>query len=641
MSEMLTWRFPDNNYTNEYGLDTSDMETFKKNPIASLAREICQNSIDASDGTKPTIVEFHLFHVQRENIPGINDLQKEIERCYSYKKDSEKEGKALAHMLKAINKKEIPCLRISDFHTTGIEGAKENSRDTAFYNLTKGSGVSDKAAGSGGSKGIGKFASFVVSDFNTVFYSTLAKDTRAYIGISKLRSRPFQEDKDLLTMGIGYYGRNDKNYPILNDFHLDPEFKRPEEQLGTDVFIIGFKESSDWQDQVVSKVLDSFMVAIVRGELAIKVGDIKVSQATLNNVLQDNNLLNSCSKYERRRIVSQYELLQGGDGVSSNDIEINGQKMATIYLKRYPAEEADRASNQCVMVRYPYMQIKYQRLGAAHNLSGLCIIENNELNKRLRETENPQHTDWELRRLDDDKNRKRETREMKKALEEGINAFVLETLKDPNAKSSDLEGAGEYLPVQDLEGDSQNTVDTNAISLVSQPIKRVKSNSPKVEKSGENGVGLAFTNGSTGGNIEGRTPKPKKERKSAPSEDTENSSSDGGIDPSKNGRALRKVPLSGIRFKTLIQGKNNDEYACLFIATSDVKNCEFAIKMWGEGNDRYDVNIIKASVNGKECLIKDGAVTGFSLKKGEQYRINYQVETKEKFASEVMLYAYR
>ena len=64
MGELLTWRFPDNNYTNEYGLDTSDMETFKKNPIASLAREICQNSIDASDGTKPTLVEFHLFHVQ-------------------------------------------------------------------------------------------------------------------------------------------------------------------------------------------------------------------------------------------------------------------------------------------------------------------------------------------------------------------------------------------------------------------------------------------------------------------------------------------------------------------------------------------------------------------------------------------------
>ena len=42
------WRFPDNNYTSENGLDTSDMEMFKMDPVSSLAREICQNSIDAA-----------------------------------------------------------------------------------------------------------------------------------------------------------------------------------------------------------------------------------------------------------------------------------------------------------------------------------------------------------------------------------------------------------------------------------------------------------------------------------------------------------------------------------------------------------------------------------------------------------------
>lgn len=55
------WRFPDNNYTNENGLDTSDMEMFKKDPVSSLAREICQNSIDAAYGEKPVRVEFSLF----------------------------------------------------------------------------------------------------------------------------------------------------------------------------------------------------------------------------------------------------------------------------------------------------------------------------------------------------------------------------------------------------------------------------------------------------------------------------------------------------------------------------------------------------------------------------------------------------
>ena len=39
------WRFPDNNYTSENGLDTSDMEMFKKDPVSSLAREILDAEI--------------------------------------------------------------------------------------------------------------------------------------------------------------------------------------------------------------------------------------------------------------------------------------------------------------------------------------------------------------------------------------------------------------------------------------------------------------------------------------------------------------------------------------------------------------------------------------------------------------------
>lgn len=42
MCEVL-WRFPGNNYTADNGLDTADMETFKKDAISSLARELCQN----------------------------------------------------------------------------------------------------------------------------------------------------------------------------------------------------------------------------------------------------------------------------------------------------------------------------------------------------------------------------------------------------------------------------------------------------------------------------------------------------------------------------------------------------------------------------------------------------------------------
>lgn len=118
------WRFPDNNYTSENGLDTSDMEMFKKDPVSSLAREICQNSIDAAFGEKPVRVEFSLFQVARGEVPGVDDLAAQIDACYKYKKDSPKEEPTLRELKKSISRDTITCLRVSDFNTSGIFGVQ-------------------------------------------------------------------------------------------------------------------------------------------------------------------------------------------------------------------------------------------------------------------------------------------------------------------------------------------------------------------------------------------------------------------------------------------------------------------------------------------------------------------------------------
>ena len=55
------WRFNHNGYGQGVGLNEGGVETFKDNPDASLAREICQNSIDAGVKGKPAIVEFKTF----------------------------------------------------------------------------------------------------------------------------------------------------------------------------------------------------------------------------------------------------------------------------------------------------------------------------------------------------------------------------------------------------------------------------------------------------------------------------------------------------------------------------------------------------------------------------------------------------
>ena len=43
----IGWNFPSNNYGMVYGIGEAGIETFKGTPYKSLAREICQNSLDA------------------------------------------------------------------------------------------------------------------------------------------------------------------------------------------------------------------------------------------------------------------------------------------------------------------------------------------------------------------------------------------------------------------------------------------------------------------------------------------------------------------------------------------------------------------------------------------------------------------
>lgn len=643
--ENIAWRFPDNRYTNENGLDTSDMEMFKKDPVASLAREICQNSIDASNNDKPVRVEFSLFKTSRNNIPGIEQLTQQINACYEYKKDSLKEGKALTELKKNINQKEITCLRISDFNTTGIIGAKINKSGTPFYNLTKGSGISDKCGSSGGSKGIGKFASFVVSSTNTVFYSTKAcDDSCAYIGISKLRSTPItSQDPDLLTMGIGYYGIGEKNLPILEELNFDPTFKRDDFQYGTDVYIIGFKNSKGWQNDIISKVLESFMVAIMFDKLEVVVDNIILNKNTIKEIIYNDNFQSDRTKTEIKEICAQYELLANSESVIVQELQVDESNSIIIYLKQYKQYDETKSTKHCVIIRYPYMKITHINTGAYMPFSALCIIPDNDLNQKLRAIENPQHTDWEIKRLNDSPEDKRITRTLKKKLETSIKNFIRDILKESTSESTDIEGAGEFLPSQNDAGETlSRPISTEQI--IAQPIVPVKPQTPKTVKSGENGEGYNFTKGDISVNgDDGKKPKKKKEVKPSPNpapKPEPNSDEDTKVNSGKSS-VLRKEPLSGMRYRTVVTDKANGKYDCIFTSKYNEKNCEFIIRLCGEATDKYPVEIISASINSTKCKVKDGKIIELELENGKTYTISYTVKSHEMFASEVILNAYR
>ena len=209
---MTMWRFPSNDHGENKGINDSGVSTFRGTPLKSLAREICQNSLDASNG-ETVLVDFNLFSISSNDIPGKDALKDSFERCLEFWdiQRAKSTRDFFSNALDVISNDDCNILRISDFNTTGLTGSREEL-NTDWTNLTKSSGASDKKGTAGGSYGIGKFAPFTCSEFSTVFYSTYdVNEEEAYQGVSRIVT--FRRNDGETTQGIGYFG-NIRNTPV-------------------------------------------------------------------------------------------------------------------------------------------------------------------------------------------------------------------------------------------------------------------------------------------------------------------------------------------------------------------------------------------------------------------------------------------
>lgn len=631
------WRSPNNDYGPEIGLDNGDVETFKKEPEEALARETGQNSNDARYNSSFTRMEYKLFEVDRDEIPGIDELSNKIEACYEYKKELPKEAVSLKRMLEHSRDKKIKCLRVSDFHTSGLEGVLSNNPEKPFYLLTKGSGISYKGSGAGGSKGIGKYAAFVNSSMNTVFYSTYNKDgEHGYIGVSKLRSAPIPDTDGLMTQGIAYFSRNDKKEPILEELLLDPNFCREEGNYGTDIYIIGFNSGDDWKWSIISKLIESFMVAIKEETLIVDVDDVTVSKDKLPELINDPNLKRVCGKRLYRDIQAQYALLYEDDIVKKT-IDLRELGKVDVYVKKYDANNSDMATQRCVFVRYPYMKIKMSETLSKLPFSAMCVIGDNAINSLLRDVENPQHTDWEFNRLNDDKPLKKKTKDAEKLLRDEIRKFVTEVMLADSSEETDVLGAGEFLPsIENGEAQVEGNTSKKDIIHITK-VRKNKAANPKKEKANEDedtfkhkpggsqGGGVNIPTGGQGGRC-----------------GTSHSRRKNGEDGTDNGGkpSLKKVKLGNVKYKNIVVDEKAGRYDFRFTAPNDEADFEIELKMCGDASDKYSLDIISAEVDGNPCRIENGKVR-MSLSKGVTYVVKYTTNRKSMFSSEVIMNAYR
>ena len=628
------WRFPGNNFAQENGIDTPEMEVFKADPISSISRELCQNSIDARvDQSKPVLVEFRTFQITREKIPNIDELSEAIDNCISYQK-VDKINEQLKTIKNNIDKKELTCLRISDSNTTGLLGisSKDINKKTPFYYLTKGAGISNKTGSTGGSKGIGKFATFVASDINTVFYSTYTKDNEeGFLGISKLCSAKIKNEEQL-TQGTGYFSSTDRNEPILNKINFDPNYKR--NQYGTDIYIVGFKDSSDWINKMIYQITDSFMLAILNKDLVVRVNGIEINSQNLNEIVETYALkLKDITENQLRSLKSQLELLTGRD-VHAELIEINEITSIKIYMKQFLGSKADElATKKITFVRYPYMKIKDSDNVTVLPVSVLCVIERCKLNEKLRDVENAQHTKWELNRVEE--KYKSEIKSSLKLIVERIKAKIREEYQNSETPEIEVEGISDLIPNGEQSPDKGQNQQQREKKFIRTKRKNITPDKPASQTGDdpdgiEPDIGLVSdegedTNLPTGSN-EGR------------GKDKAQGQEPAGIEPSGDQDINKHSKLEGLQFKFISMDNQNYSYKIVFISNADT-NALIQVNSLDDSNGKEKIIINEASFNGASLNIIKNSIE-IELEKEKKYEIFFKTDYKEKFAAEITAYGF-
>lgn len=637
MNEQIKWRFPRGNYSKKRGISSSEFETFKKDPFKSLAREILQNSIDAIDSDEePVRVEFNEFEVNREDVPGIDDFEKELENCLSSWKDDSNCEVVYQTMLEEIRKDRIRCLRISDFNTTGLKGIERNSiENNQFLALTKGTGISKKKPGiSGGSKGVGKYAAYGTSRFSLIFYSTKTiEGHKGSIGVAELVSSEIQDDSAVKdwTQGIGFYSINDYNEPNKQMLDLDPSFKRTE--CGTDIFIIGFKSAENWEKDVINRLLDSFLISIYREKLEIKINDIDINKSNLKDVVFSDLVATK----EKANIISQYRLISNeNNDVKRFDIETDYGTL-DLYVLPLSKSEEEIATHKCVMVRYPFMKIKTLPLSSNIRVSALCIIKNDELGKILLSIENPQHIDWEYKRIEDPSQRK-EIKNTMDDVHQQIQDYVIQCIQSGEVKELDPSGAGDYIPGVDSgenEGlNDENTKGQDKCVVKPSKVNRTTSKKPIREEPDSAGLEPEIGNeGADGDDVEHPTGKNKGHGESRQGGEGQSEKK-----PGEN-IVLAIRELTGIKYRVILMDKNAGKYRVVFDYIENLNNCKLSFFILDDVGHKEKVLIEGVKCNGCEISSSDNFLFGpFFVNKGKNI-LEVDTNTRGIFSCEVKIYA--
>lgn len=638
----LKRRFPIGDGGKIRGCSSGDDELFKKLPYALFGREILQNSIDVVQSDEdPVRVVFEEFSILTSQIPGIEQYRQQVELCKEYFKFSPENLEFCERILEKINGSKIKILRISDFNTSGLRGIERATlENNNFLAITKGTGVSIKPGiVSAGSKGVGKNAAINLSGIRMVFYVTNTIDgKKGTLGVSELITGYIDKyaaaNHGAYTQGSGYFENTENSLGVVDEIMtFKNDYNERDEKPGTDIYIMGFEAEEGWEKEVINSALDSFMAAFVRGKLEIEVNNIKINQNELESVVNSDAVL---PKF-KANIISQYRLLKGLAGVHTYDIDTDYGVLELLILP-YKKEEEYLATHVCTMIRHPLMKIKNFELGKNIQASAICVIGDDELGKKLRAIENPQHNDWEPKRIKDKSDRK-EIVSVLNFIQDEINNYVMDCLQLGSDSPLDPYGAGDFLP-EDVVGDEgwhangqKKETEKTVIGKRKPNITRPK---PGVAISDDpNDEGLQPIIGGVDEIEDGPIMHPLdiNAGSGGPSHPGAETSGE------KDGdcEIFKKTNLKVVKYNVICLDKSKGLYQVVFTPLEDKNDCYFKIVFLDDVNGKSLLPIKQIKIGQQELELKENGYGPFDVKANIKTKINLIIETNKQFGSGVTI----
>lgn len=641
------WSFPTTGGGKKTGFNESGIQFFNDDTLLSLAREICQNSLDAKkENNEPVTVVFSSFDLKKEDVMGrekfVEIIEKEIDYAKKYYKNDKTPITFYSDARKLLENDNLLCLRISDFNTSGLTGS-DREIDSKWDRLVKSEGFSDNSETSGGSFGIGKNAAFACSKLHTVFYSTLDEEGLiASQGVSKLSS--CELDDGNITQGTGYFGEitNLTNSISLDNMKqqlfLDPSFIERNES-GTDIYILGFDdrnksneilndENEGWVIDVAASIIDNYFVSILDKKLIVKINDMELNSDTISekfDYIYKNN-----SDMFNQYTIDYFNIL-------ATDKYDTKHELFTMFEPddvSFDIAFDPNFKNRVGIIKGTGMKIfDKDKLPQISFYCGVLKLVGKDVNAYFRKMENPKHDEWYPSKMTDEKT----ARKMYNKLFDIVRATIRKYVESSIPESMDAEGVGEFLPDEFDDGSNneptENIMDdlVEEIKVEEKPI--VKNNSINVDdKDQENNqsLGQAYADGEEEVNYGQGDLNDSTGGKASP----ENANSDDG---NINTPSVKAVLTTKSRCMFV-----NGKYEFMFVSPVDIENAKISVEIAGEvGN--YKPKILDATGERKlfsnsSVRVKDNVIEVGKVNKNETKKIQFTLQENENWALEVKVY---